>query len=44
MASLQKRLIVEREGERYRLSKQALEAIGQYDESGQLKLFKMNVI
>jgi len=39
LTSLQKRLIVEREGERYRLSRQALDTIARYDESGQLKLF-----
>ena len=38
--SLQKRSIVDREGERYILSKQASDTIAQYDENGQLKLFK----
>ena len=40
LLSLQKRLIVDREGERYRLSKQASDIIAQYDESGQVKLFR----
>lgn len=40
LSSLQKRSIVDQDGERYRLSRQAYDAITQYDESGQLKLFK----
>ncbi len=40
LSNLQKRLIVERESERFRLSKQASDTIAQYDESGQLKLFR----
>ncbi len=39
-SSLRKRNILEREGEKYRLSNQASDTIAKYDESGQLKLFK----
>jgi len=39
LSGLEKRLIIERDEERYRLSKQASETIAQYDDSGQMKLF-----
>jgi hypothetical protein len=39
LSGLEKRNIIEGEEQRYRLSRQALDTIAQYDESGQLKLF-----
>ena len=39
LSSLQKRLMIERDSEKYRLSRQASDTIAQYDDSGQLKLF-----
>jgi hypothetical protein len=39
LSGLEKRSIIERDEERYRLSRQALDTIAQYDESGQMKLF-----